>query len=196
MNENFKHHTQAGGFATAVVMTYVLKTKKLSICNAGHPHPLIYKHETGEWSTLDCDCQYAEPLTNLPIGIFSTTQYKQFDVKIAHGDIVLSYTDSLIEARNAEGDFLGIEGLLALVRSLPLGTTDDFHTRVLDTIRDLHDENLTQDDVTAMVFSPNKIAAHSPIKTMLSMPGLFLTAMIQRFKDKSKPIPWPAMFSR
>ncbi len=196
MNDKFTHLSQAGGFATAVVMTYTLKDSKLSICNAGHPYPLIYKSATGKWSSLDCDCKYTNPLTNLPIGVLTTTNYEQFDLEIEKDDIVLGYTDSLIEAKDENGNMLGIQGLLDLVTLLSVQSKSDLHLRLLEKIRSLHPDNLKDDDVTVMAFSPNTIAPHPKIKTLLSMPKLFLNAAIERIKDKNKPIPWPAMFSK
>ena len=43
MNERFLRLSTHGCFATAVVTTFFAPTNHLSLCNAGHPPPLIYR---------------------------------------------------------------------------------------------------------------------------------------------------------
>ena len=50
---------------------------------------------------------------NMPLGIIDVTEYEQFDVELEAGDCVLSYTDALIESRDADGEMLGEVGLVA-----------------------------------------------------------------------------------
>ena len=53
---------------------------------------------------------------NLPLGLDDETPYHQFAVTLGRGDLVLFYTDALIEAADPSGRLLGEEGLLALAR--------------------------------------------------------------------------------
>ena len=46
------------------------------------------------------------------------TEYEQFDVELEPGDCLLSYTDALIESRDADGEMLGEAGLLRITRLL------------------------------------------------------------------------------
>ena len=43
MNAEFVESSAANIFATAIVMTFFAPTRQLSLCNAGHPPPLIYR---------------------------------------------------------------------------------------------------------------------------------------------------------
>jgi serine phosphatase RsbU (regulator of sigma subunit) len=97
MNERFTEMSTAGVFATAVVTTYFSPTRELRLCNAGHPPPLIWRAKTGKWEFL-WESE-AEPAGNIPLGILELDDYQQLDVKLAVGDVVLCYTDSLIECR-------------------------------------------------------------------------------------------------
>ena len=54
----------------------------------------------------------------MPLGILDVTEYEQFDVELDSGDCVLSYTDALIESRDADGEMLGEAGLLRIMRHL------------------------------------------------------------------------------
>src|SRR5688572_376093 len=120
MNAQFAANTEAGCFATAVVTTFFGPTGDLSLCNAGHPPPLLYRAATRQWSYLqgrsectgDADVARDEYLTNIPLGIDDLIRYAQFDVRLKVGDLVLCYTDSLVESKSADGEWLGQEGLL------------------------------------------------------------------------------------
>src|SRR5437667_249441 len=122
MNEQFVALSKAGSFATAVVTTFFSPTNSLSLCNAGHPPPLLYRAAGRRWEYLDHHAS-APPADdaapgNVPLGVIDLADYDQFDVRLKVGDLVLCYTDSLMEARDASGAMLGPTGLLELVRSL------------------------------------------------------------------------------
>jgi serine phosphatase RsbU (regulator of sigma subunit) len=125
MNEKFSELTQAGRFATAVVMTFFSPSSELSVCNAGHPPPLVFqksgtKDAIGTWRYLDSDME-----GNIPLGILGDTAYEQFKVQLNPGDLVLTYTDSLIESVCRDGTLLGEKRLLDLIQTLP--TSDPTH---------------------------------------------------------------------
>src|SRR5689334_14926250 len=108
MNQQFAAMSKAGCFATAVVTTFFAPTRDLSICNAGHPPPLVYRAAKREWSYLENRAEESERCeTNIPLGVIDLTDYEQFDVRLKVGDLVLCYTDSLIESRDANGEMLG-----------------------------------------------------------------------------------------
>ena len=44
---------------------------------------------------------------NIPLGIMDLANYDQFDVRLKVGDLVVCYTDSLLEARDASGEIRG-----------------------------------------------------------------------------------------
>ena len=122
LNRQFGELAQLRRFATAVVATYLATRKTLTICNAGHPRPLIYHAESKTWAVLTPEVVSAGA-GNLPLGIDGETPYEQFAVTLGKGDLAVVYTDALTEARESDdGPLLGEEGLLALARALP---TDD-----------------------------------------------------------------------
>ena len=55
---------------------------------------------------------------NLPLGLFDCAEYEQFGAELRAGDCLLTYTDALIESRDADGEMLGENGLLRIVRLL------------------------------------------------------------------------------
>ncbi len=57
LNRQFTEMAALRRFATALVVTYLASTNRLTVCNAGHPHPLLYSAATGTWSLLAPTCR-------------------------------------------------------------------------------------------------------------------------------------------
>jgi sigma-B regulation protein RsbU (phosphoserine phosphatase) len=120
LNEAFQRDAQGVQFATAVVLGFYFGTGELLFTNAGHL-PLLWHHaETGVWDWLEDRTPYAKDVAGLPLGLISGTAYAQTAVEFGPGDLLLLYTDGITESRNESGKDLGQEGLLALVRDLPV----------------------------------------------------------------------------
>lgn len=122
LNRQFAELAQSRRFATAIVATYLATHACLAVCNAGHPRPLWYRADLGRWELLTPEA--GEPVTamaNLPLGLDEETPYDQFAIAPGKGDVLLFYTDALIEASDASGRMLGEEGLLEVARGLDMG---------------------------------------------------------------------------
>lgn len=136
-------------FATAVALTYDSLARQLWVVNAGHPPPLWFRAAERRWTTLEpAD---ADAARNLPVGIDLDTDYQQFDLRLAAGDLVLCYTDSLIEACDAAGQLLGVDGLLSIVRSVATADPALVVPAVVRALGELNGRNLTQDDLTCLL---------------------------------------------
>jgi sigma-B regulation protein RsbU (phosphoserine phosphatase) len=74
----------------------------------------------GAWDWLEEHTPYAKEVAGLPLGLISGTDYAQTAVELDPGDLLLLYTDGITEACNERREMLGHEGLLTLVRDLPM----------------------------------------------------------------------------
>lgn len=73
----------------------------LTYSNAGHPFPLHYIAAEDRVDELD--------LTSLPLGVLADIEFGQLSVDLGPGDLVIFYTDGLIEARDRDGKFFQLE---------------------------------------------------------------------------------------
>lgn len=197
LNAEFGALAKAGHFATAVAATYYAPTRELALCTAGHPPPLRYTLATGAWSILRDTCGKEEgdrpPLSNIPLGIVDRGAYEQQKLRLGVGDFVLLYTDSLIESRTTDGRLLGVDGLLSLVQSIDVSDPSGFIDQLMSRIRDLHPSNLTTDDVTALLFRPNKLAPHVPLGTRINANWIMLKELVKYLVRHKEPMPWPEL---
>lgn len=157
MNQKFAEISEDGRFATAVAMSFFAPTGKLSLSNAGHPAPLWYRAKDKRWSVvgIDPDDVSSGHSADLPFGIEQDAGYQAIDIDFAPNDMLLMYTDALIESRGADGSMLGIRGLIERLNTLdaddPAGLIPALIQRLTED--DAHD--LTGDDVTALLIAAN-----------------------------------------
>src|SRR5437867_12927899 len=72
LNRQFAELSREARFATAVVTTFFAPTRRLTVCNAGHPRPLIYRAARREWDFLsETESSASAGPRNLPLGILS-----------------------------------------------------------------------------------------------------------------------------
>jgi len=156
-----------GRFATAVAFTYDAPPNRLLVCNAGHPAPLIYRSRSREWSFL----QPPEPeLGNVPLGIVADVEYQEFSASVEHGDIIISYTDALTEARRGS-DMLGEEGVLERARTVDLADPAALIPQLIAAVTAAG--FAFDDDLTLLVFRPNGGRKFIPLYDRVMAPVRF-----------------------
>ena len=178
INKEFAELETEGRFATALLASYFAPEDRLILCNAGHPRPLWYRAEAGEWCVLHHEvAERDRDVRNLPLGIIDPTDYHQFAVTLAPGDLVVIYTDSLTEARAGGGDeMLGEQGLLALVDRLDATEHEGFGERVLDAVAHYAGRDEPEDDETLVVLRHTGVRPprRSPVHLMKMMGKMLL----------------------
>lgn len=92
-------------FATAFFGVIDTVASTLTYVNAGHPAPIIRRGQSG--SVMRLSSTNPEPAAGLIPNFVYTQQHCQFDA----GDLLLGYTDGVIEAPNASGEFYGMQRL-------------------------------------------------------------------------------------
>lgn len=153
LNERMLRWQRSGLFATLLLTTYFAPTREMLICNAGHPAPLWYRARDGVWGWLTSSEAEHSPqrADNLPVGVVQGTKYEQFAVKLEAGDRILIFSDSLFEARNADGAQLGLEGLRDLANDLRNAAPQDQEGRLLRRIAEHKGSDVFDDDLTVML---------------------------------------------
>jgi sigma-B regulation protein RsbU (phosphoserine phosphatase) len=189
MNRQFTELSQTGRFATAVVMTYFSPTGELTLCNAGHPPPLLYRRSTHAWQYLD-DKAVGEEIENYPLGIVDDAAYEQFKMPLQAGDLLLCYTDSLIESVCRDGTLLGAERLLEIVKSISAGEATHAIHHLLAKLA-VYGATLN-DDVTILLARSEGRARGAGFFARLGAQFKFLGQVLTFQKN----IPWPELSLR
>ncbi|MGA2715570.1 MAG: PP2C family protein-serine/threonine phosphatase [Bryobacteraceae bacterium] len=197
LNQQFAAMSAGGTYATAIVTTFFSPSRRLALCNAGHPRPLFYSAARRQWSLLSHEETDGSRLTNTPLGLIAIAEYEQFDVELEPGDCLLCYTDALIESNDADGEMLGEAGLLKIVRLLtdPDGGAVDapqrLAERLLEEIGARYPENLTEDDVTVLVVRANGRELRYSTRDKLRAFGRMVGSLIRALMPGAERPPLP-----
>src|SRR4051794_15669328 len=187
MNRQFAELSDDGCFATAIVSTFFAPTNDLTLCIAGHPPPLVYHTGKKQWALMDQDGD--ANATNIPLGIDDVKDWAQFEVRLEVGDLVLCYTDSLIESRGADGELLGIAGLRRVVESLDTSDPRLLIPALLSAVAAIAPGNLSADDVSVLLFRPNGTAPGVPLAEKLCAPFRVARGIVGSIFAGEGPIP-------
>jgi sigma-B regulation protein RsbU (phosphoserine phosphatase) len=93
----------ADRYATVFYSVFDGATRTLRYVNAGHNPPVVLRE--------DGSVHWLEP-SGAPVGMFPDWNYQQSVLQLNPGDLVISYTDGVIEAANPGGEEWGVQGLL------------------------------------------------------------------------------------
>ena len=186
MNRQFAALSRQGRFATALATTFFAPTRVLTVCNAGHPPPLLYTASTGQWTILESPPDAGRSPRNIPLGILDGADYEQFDIELQVGDLVLCYTDALVESKSPDGQLLGPDGLLSIIQTVDVASAEKIIAALLDKVAPLNPGNLLGDDVTVMLLCPSGQPPRIRIGQKLRALARFAGAM---FRAERPPLP-------
>ena len=165
INQEFSQLTRDGGFATAIIGTYWGPTGRLELTSAGHPPPLMYSVARKSWLPVAPSRAGGEPASSgasdVPLGIFEDSSFTVFHVDLAQGDMVLLYTDAIIEARRTDGSLLQISGLARMLNALSETAPEAISRAVMQQLS--AEGYFIDDDATMMLVKPNTVTPHGSL---------------------------------
>jgi phosphoserine phosphatase RsbU/P len=106
VNRQLHACSPADRYATLFYCVFDETTRTLQYVNAGH-NPAMILRSGGATTWLES----AAP----PVGMFAGTVYTARSVQLHRADLLLAYTDGIVEAANCAGEEWGMSGLLAAV---------------------------------------------------------------------------------
>jgi sigma-B regulation protein RsbU (phosphoserine phosphatase) len=128
-------------FATMVFARFLPDGRRIVWSNAGHNPPLLLRR-SGEIETLK-PCGPA-------LGIVAGARWRDVEQRFAPGDVLLLYTDGVIEARDAEKRFFGVDRLVEAARR-PARTAAEIRENILDALLSHVGATPAHDDITLVV---------------------------------------------
>ena len=119
--EGFSHE-----FVTGLMCHFDLDEMEATVVNAGHMPPLRWRH--GDVEALD----WVQP--TLPFGLGGSPS--EFAVQLEPGDVLLLYTDGIVDAAPMQGSAWGLERLVErLISHHEAGTLSRFCRSLLEELR-------------------------------------------------------------
>jgi sigma-B regulation protein RsbU (phosphoserine phosphatase) len=106
VNRQVYESSLAEQYATLFCCVFDGSTRLLRYINAGHP-PAILVRANGSVLWLESG--------GAPVGLFPDWKYQEGVVEIGEGDILIAFTDGVIEATNPGGEEWGVDSLRTVV---------------------------------------------------------------------------------
>lgn len=155
INQDFAAASTGGAFATALVATFFAPTQTLTLSNAGHPCPVIYRPESASWQPLTSADADQSDAQHFPLGIEANQSYSGVRTKLRPGELVLCFTDGLTDVEQPDGTMLGLDGLLEILSRLdstdPTQIVNQLIARATPCDRSIN----SADDVSIVLFQLN-----------------------------------------
>jgi sigma-B regulation protein RsbU (phosphoserine phosphatase) len=115
----------------------------LGYSNGGHHPPFLIKNSSREMISLE---------TGGPVlGLIPGTRYESSTVKLEPGDLLVFYTDGIVEAENPEGEPYSQERLVSLVKSHQGRGASELIESVYQSVAEFRGSSLAEDDSTLLV---------------------------------------------
>jgi len=135
--------SRKGMFITALYVLYDNKKKQMTYSNAGHYHPLWFKGAEKAFGRLTSG--------GVPVGIASEQEYPQETIQLSSSDLVIMYTDGLIEAKKTNGEMFGIDRLKRVVEQNSSLSAHDLFGKIETAVQEFIEKAPAFDDMTLIV---------------------------------------------
>ena len=91
----------------------------------------------------------------MPLGLLANVTYDRLVFKPQAGDLMVLYSDGVSEATNPDGNELGRDGLMKMVRALDYSSAEALGTQLASALRAYSGDGELLDDETIMIMRVN-----------------------------------------
>lgn len=144
VNRRMLQDTAAALFVTAFYGVFDPASGVLTYCNAGHNPPLIFNPATPA---------VVRELrgTGMALGVVAEGAWHQRTIQLGPGDLLLLYTDGVIEAQNRQDELFGIARLLDVTRTNLGRSAQAVRDAIIAEVYAFANDAPQFDDITVMV---------------------------------------------
>jgi Na+/proline symporter/serine phosphatase RsbU (regulator of sigma subunit) len=135
--------TRAELFITLFYLQFYPETRQITFASAGHSPTLIWQAELKKCIRLDPE--------GLIIGVKEDFPYEQESLKLVDGDVLLLYTDGVIEAENDKNELFGEDRLVLLLEEHNKLPPQDMIDHIIEQVRLFSGHRSFKDDVSLIV---------------------------------------------
>ncbi len=134
-------------FITMIHSKYNRENKTLYYSNAGHNPLVVYraKEDTVELHTVK----------GVAIGFLDEYRYKQGEIQLDKGDIVIFYTDGITEAENKDKEMFGTDRLKEVIYQNKDKSPKELREEILEAINRFRKDYEQTDDLTFVILKSN-----------------------------------------
>jgi len=157
LNDSFLAGARGVQYATAFVLGHYVQSGEALFTNAGHVPPLWYRAKERKWLIVTDATPYAKEIADLPIGLIPGTPYTQTGIELGPGDLLVLYTDGIVESRDPQNSELGCEGFRSFASEGPVDSPENVGEALFSRVDVFRGEIPAADDETILVLRRNAI---------------------------------------
>jgi sigma-B regulation protein RsbU (phosphoserine phosphatase) len=146
VNKTLYQRPIEGQYIAVTYAIYEPKTKTIKLSNSGLPYPLLVR--AGQPTFLD--------IGGIPLGLFADSKYEETALQLQAGDVLVFYSDGVVEMRNDLGDEFGLKRLADTVKTNHEKTPEEIVKAVSGALAEFIGRVRPQDDRTMIVVKMGK----------------------------------------
>lgn len=136
--------SESAMFVTAFLITCDMERRVLTYSNAGHNAPILIRERSGKAEYLGTSSK--------PLGILGNTLYPDQEMPIEAGDLLVMYTDGIIEANNMKKEEFGQARLEEVVLRNRHLQPSSIAQKITDAVTEFAGGAPQFDDMTLFIF--------------------------------------------
>jgi sigma-B regulation protein RsbU (phosphoserine phosphatase) len=141
LNRQLYATTSAEKYATFFFALFNEETSTLTYTNAGHLPPFLLR---------GANVELLDP-TGTIVGAFANAKYEERTVQMEPGDLLVAYTDGIVEPENEYDEMFGEERLQELLVKFERADSDEMIARTLEAVKQWTHSPEQQDDMTMII---------------------------------------------
>jgi len=141
LNDFLVRSVESGKFVTAFVAFADAGANALHFVNAGHNPPVLFRHD-GSHASLEAG--------GLMLGVLPGTPYESARTNFTPGDLLLLYTDGVVEGASPTQELWGDDRLLAAVRRCAGRPSTEVVETIASEVRAFEGDAGPADDITLL----------------------------------------------
>jgi len=148
LNDQLQERKLDSQYVTMLMAVWDDSNQTLQIANAGSVQPLFVSSNGDTTKPPKVQTIQAE---GFPLGLFPNAEYEEFTLSTRPGDLIVFFSDGIVDAVNATGEMFGDERLTHLLESQHHPTAQSTVDDILKAVSDFQSGTDHFDDETIVV---------------------------------------------
>ena len=151
LNDQLQERKLDSQYVTMLIGLWDDSSRKLTIANAGSVQPLL---ATATHADLTHGIEVSTiKVEGFPLGLFPDVSYEELTLSTNPGDLVVFFSDGIVDAENSRGDMYGSDRLCTLLQRHPTatGSAEDAVGAILEAVSTFQSGTAHFDDETLVV---------------------------------------------
>ena len=144
-NRRLKQDLKTGMFVALLYAVLEGEKKTVALCSAGQTQPVLRSAATGSTGLLETKGDA------FPLGILGEAEYEETVITVSPGDVIVLYTDGIVEAMNPGGEIFGFDRLIETINSCRAASAEAMLQEILTRVNAFTAGAPQHDDLTAIV---------------------------------------------